>query len=153
MIKAGWKVIAIDINDTSNIIKESLTEDEIERFTFICDSVENIEFEKCDLVISFNALSFIDKESIKSVIEKIKKSLNLNGIIILNFFGKEDDFKNRQSGDNIKNTVYLYDELEIRELLKDFEIIKFDERKKDEISGDGVMKHWHIYTVLAQNKH
>ena len=34
-----------------------------------------------------------------------------------------------------------------------FEIMKFNEIKKDEISGDGVMKHWHIYTVLAQNKH
>ena len=105
MIKAGWKVIAIDINDTSNIIKENLTKDEIKRLTFICDDVENIEFEKCDLVISFNALSFIDKECIKYIIKKIKKSLNINGIVILNFFGKEDDFKNRQSGDNTKNTV------------------------------------------------
>ena len=34
-------------------------------------------------------------------------------------------------------------------LLKHFEIIKLNEIKKDEISGDGVMKHWHIYTVVV----
>ena len=150
LLKNGWSVIGIDINDTSKMIKENLTKEEIKRFKFIFDDVTNVEFEKSDLVISFNVLSFIDKKSIKYVIEKIKNSLNKEGIVILNFFGKEDGFRNRESGLKNKNEIYLYDELEIKELLKDFEIIKLNEIKTDEISGDGVMKHWHIYTVIAK---
>ena len=149
LLKNGWSVTAIDKNDTSNIIKENLNKDEIKRLTFICDDVTNIKFPKSDLIISFNVLSFVDKKSIKCVIEKIRNSLNKNGIVILNFFGKEDGFKDRISEEKERNEIYLYDESEIKELLKDFEIIKLNEIKKDEISGDGVMKHWHIYTVVV----
>ena len=39
---------------------------------------------------------------------------------------------------------------QVMELFKDFEIIRFKEIEKDELTGLGEMKHWHIYEVIAK---
>lgn len=41
---------------------------------------------------------------------------------------------------------------QVLELLKDFEIIKFDEIEKDATTGLGDIKHWHIYNIIARKK-
>jgi len=35
-------------------------------------------------------------------------------------------------------------------LLKDFEIIKFEEIEKDEKTALGSLKHWHTYEIIAK---
>lgn len=48
--------------------------------------------------------------------------------------------------------VFLSKE-QVLELFKDnFEIIEFNEVEKNEKTGLGKMKHWHIYNVIAQKK-
>ena len=43
-------------------------------------------------------------------------------------------------------------EKQIKNLFKEFEIIKFKEVEKDGLTGMGKMKHWHIYNVIAKKK-
>ena len=38
------------------------------------------------------------------------------------------------------------------ELFKDFEIIRFKEIEKDDLTGLGKMKHWHMFDVIARKK-
>ena len=40
----------------------------------------------------------------------------------------------------------------VMELFKDFEIIRFKEIEKDDLTGLGKMKHWHIFDVIARKK-
>lgn len=39
---------------------------------------------------------------------------------------------------------------QVIELFKDFEIIEFKEVEKDDFTGLGKMKHWHIFNVIAK---
>ena len=40
----------------------------------------------------------------------------------------------------------------LKELFKDFEIIRFKEIEKDALTGLGKMKHWHIFDVIAKKR-
>ena len=39
---------------------------------------------------------------------------------------------------------------QVMELFEDFEIIRFKEIEKDELTGLGKMKHWHICDIIAK---
>ena len=40
--------------------------------------------------------------------------------------------------------------LQVIELFKGFKIIEFKEVEKDDFTGLGNMKHWHIFNVIAK---
>ena len=48
-----------------------------------------------------------------------------------------------------KEMVFLSKE-QVIELFKDFEIIEFKEVEKDDFTGLGKMKHWHIFNIIAK---
>ena len=48
-----------------------------------------------------------------------------------------------------KEMVFLSKE-QVIELFKDFEIIEFKEVEKDDYTGLGKMKHWHIFNIIAK---
>jgi len=39
---------------------------------------------------------------------------------------------------------------QVMELFEDFEIIRFKEIEKDDFTGLGKMKHWHIFNIIAK---
>ena len=41
-------------------------------------------------------------------------------------------------------------EKQVIELFKNFDIIEFKEVEKDDFTGLGKMKHWHIFNVIAK---
>lgn len=49
--------------------------------------------------------------------------------------------------------VFLSKEQVLELLKKSFDIIEFNEVEKDEKTGLGQMKHWHIYNVIAKKKY
>ena len=61
-----------------------------------------------------------------------------------NFFGEKDSWS------KIKPQMTFLPKNQVMELFKDFEIIRFKEIEKDELTGLGEMKHWHIYEVIAK---
>ncbi len=48
-----------------------------------------------------------------------------------------------------RKNVFLT-EKQVIELFKDFYIIEFKEVEKDDFTGLGKMKHWHIFNVIAK---
>lgn len=64
-----------------------------------------------------------------------------------NFFGLNDSWT------KIKKEMVFLSKEQILDLFKNsFEIIHFNEIEKDEKTGLGKMKHWHIYNVIAKKK-
>ena len=65
---------------------------------------------------------------------------------MVTFFGKNDSWNNENS-----KLIFL-DKKEIEELFKKFEILKLEEIEENKKTGLGIMKHWHIYNVIAKKK-
>ena len=64
-----------------------------------------------------------------------------------NFCGLNDSWT------KIKKEMVFLSKEQILDLFKNsFEIIHFNEIEKDEKTGLGKMKHWHIYNVIAKKK-
>jgi len=106
---------ALDIIDSFDCIKNLSP-----KIKFILDDVENIEFsEKYDLIVSSSSLQWCN--DFKSVIKKLKSSLNDNGRIMLAIFGNKNLFQIKE----IFNISLDYPSLsDIRKMFSSNAIIK-----------------------------
>ena len=86
LIKRGAKVVAIDKENTKEIIINKLSEDELGRLEFVQGDILNYNFKKYDLINAMNSLSFISKEDFNKVWEKITNSINKEGYFIRKLF-------------------------------------------------------------------
>ena len=75
----------------------------------------------------------------KELWNKIDDSILKDGCL-----GDNDERKSTKEG-----MTFLTKE-KVIELFKDFEIIEFKEVEKDDFTGLGKMKHWHIFNVIAK---
>ena len=66
--------------------------------------------------------------------------------MLATFFGTKDSWV------EIKPKMVFLSKTEVLELFKDFDIIHFKEIEEDKKTALGVMKHWHIYDVIAKKK-
>ncbi len=144
LIKNGWNIIAIDREDVGERIAKRLNNEEIERFKFRKQDFESLELEKNNLIVANNCLPFCNKNKFEELWDKIKKSISYKGYFVGNFFGVNDSWNEIR-----KEMVFLAKE-QVIELFKDFEIIEFKEVEKDDFTGLGKMKHWHIFNIIAK---
>lgn len=143
LAKNNISVTAVDASDVSKFLYEGLTADEKKRISFIQERFSKVELPKADLIISFAALPFVRKELLPKIIKKIYYSLNEDGYLICNFFGKKDSWYGFE-----KHTFLEKDEIE--DLLKEFKILKINEIERDGETGTYEKKHWHIYWIIAK---
>lgn len=147
LIKNGFKVLAIDKEDTSKIISKKLNSEELKRFRFKCQAFEDVEIKENNLLVANFSIPFCNKNYFKSFWNKIGNSILENGYFVGNFLGVNDSWTKTK-----KDMVFLTKE-EVLDLFKNnFNIIFFKEVEKDEKTVLGVMKHWHIYNVIAKKK-
>ena len=146
LVKNGWYVIAIDKEDTKQIITSKINDKELERLKFIQSDFENIKLEKNNLVIANYSLPFCNKNKFQKFWNKIVNSIEKDGYFVGNFFGKNDEWNTEDS-----KLIFL-DKKEVEELFNNFEILKFEEEEKDAKTGLGIMKHWHTYNIIARKK-
>lgn len=86
LIKNNWNVIAIDREDTKEIISNKLNEEELKRFRFVRQDFENIELEKNDLVVANFSLPFCDKKYFNKLWNKIVQSISKGRSFCRNLF-------------------------------------------------------------------
>lgn len=145
LIKNGWKVIAIDKEDTEKMIRNSLNKEEQNSLEFVKENFENVILRPCNLLVANASLSFCDKKYFFDLWNKIINSISKNGFFVGNFFGKSDTWANRP------NMIFFSKE-EVIKLFSSFEIINFKEIEKDGKTALGVEKHWHVFNVIAKKK-
>lgn len=146
LIKNGWHVIAIDKENTKQIMTNQLNDEELNRLTFIQSEFENIKLEKNNLIIANYSIPFCNKNKFQEFWHKIIDSIEENGYFVGNFFGKNDEWNTQ------KSSMTFFDRKTVEELFNNFEILKFEEEEKDAKTGLGIMKHWHTYNIIARKK-
>ena len=146
LIKNGWNVLAIDRENVESRIVEKLSKKELKKLKFSRQKFENIELEKNNLVVANFSLPFCNKVNFEDLWNKINNSLLENGYFVGNFFGVNDEWKKTK-----KEMTFLTKE-QVIALFKDFEIIEFKEVEKDDFTGMGKIKHWHIFNVIARKR-
>ena len=137
LIKNNWYVLAIDI-------AEKLSIEELKQFKFLKQEFECIELEKNNLVVANFSLPFCNKNNFKELWNKINKSIVNKGYFVGNFFGDNDEWK------STKDEMTFLTKDQTIQLFEDFEIVEFKEVEKDDVTGLGKMKHWHIFNVIAK---
>ena len=146
LLENKWNVLAIDREEVSNIIKENLNEEELKRFRFQKQELENLKLEKNNLIVANNSLSFCKKEKFEEMWDKIKNSILSNGYFVGNFFGINDEWaKNKKDMSFLSKESFL-------KLFDDFDIIEFKEIEKEGLTGLGKIKYWHIFNVIAKKR-
>ena len=144
LIKNGWNVLAIDRENVESRIVAKLSEEELKQFKFSKQKFEYIELEKNNLVVANFSLPFCNKNNFKELWNKINNSILKDGYFVGKFFGINDEWK------STKEEMTFLTKEQVIELFKDFEIIEFKEVEKDDFTGLGKMKHWHIFNVIAK---
>ncbi len=86
LIKNGWKVVGIDKEDIEVMIKQQLSEEEQERFKFVCTKFEKMKLPKNDLVVANNSIAFCNKENFDNVLKIVLKSIKKNRFFYWNTF-------------------------------------------------------------------
>lgn len=145
LIKNNWNVLAIDREDVEGRIKKRInTQEYLNRFRFQQQNFEDIVLEKNNLLIANYSLPFCNKNEFTKLWKKIEKSILKNGYFVGNFFGVNDEWN------GLKPNMIFLNKPEVLELFRNFEIIEFKEEQADRKTGMGVMKHWHLFWVIAK---
>lgn len=144
LIKNGWNILAIDKEDVESKIREKLNEKELKKFGFLKQRFEYLKLENNNLLVANFSLSFCNKNNFKELWNKINDSILKKGYFVGNFFGNNDEWK------STKEEMTFLTKEQVIELFKGFEIIEFKEVEKDDFTGLGKMKHWHIFNVIAK---
>lgn len=147
LLKSGWSVTSVDKSrEGLTFLEEKLSNRE--GIEIINEEFEGLKLKEnfYDLIYSSFALSFCQKSHWPELWKEMVKSLKNKGFIAINCFGINDGFKNsRLYGEMTFFTKeFLYDHF------RDFNIIFEEEREVDKRSKVGQMKHWHIFTIIAQ---
>jgi len=144
LLSQGFRhVTALDIEPAAQEIADALPAD---RFAYEIASLNDFVFMPgyYDLVNAQYALPFAAPGTLEGVFGKIKGSLTDSGIFVGQFFGDRDEWNAPQF------KMSFVTEEEARELLKDLDILKFQEEEKEDIAIRGGTKHWHLFHVIAR---
>ena len=145
LIKNNWSVLAIDREDTKDIISSKLNDEELRRFRFNKQNFENIKLEENDLIVANFSLPFCNKKDFKEFWNTIVGCILEDGYFVGTFFGLNDSWVDMK-----ENVVFLSKEQVLELFENSFEIIKFEEIEEDGKTALGTEKHWHIYEIIAK---
>lgn len=145
LLQRGWKVHAIDKESAG--IKSLLARvgDDKNLSTSIQAFESFQQFPKVDVLFSFHALSFYNKEHFERVLRQAIESVNAQGLFVGTLFGPQDDWVQW-------DFVAGISEEKMKEAFHAFEILHFKEVKGRERSANGPEKNWHFYEIIARRK-
>lgn len=145
LIQNGWKVIAIDKEDTEKMIRSSLNEEQQDCLEFIKQDFKDVTLKPCNLLVANASLSFCDKKYFYELWNKIVNSILKDGYFVGNFFGINDTWASRPN-------MTFFSKEDVLKLFSSFEVINFKEIEKNGKTALGIEKHWHTFNVIAKKK-
>lgn len=150
LLKNGWNVDAVDINeDGKNIVQKAIESEQEDKFVFIKRKFEDLKLQKnqYDLVVGFDSLHFCDKEFFQEFFNTISGALKTNGYFIGNLLGDKDSWKKIKN-----NSMMFFSREEIANLFKEYEILFLKENESDGQTISGKPKHWHSFLIKARKR-
>ena len=86
LIKNNWNVLAIDRENTKELIESKLNIDELQKFKFICQNFENVALPNNNLIISNFSIPFCGKKFFEEFWNKIVFSIEIGRIFCWKLF-------------------------------------------------------------------
>ncbi len=124
LVQHGFKkVVALDKTNSAQAIFDNFSSDEKNKIDYTISSFEDYMFpsEKYDLINAQFSIPFISPTSFEEVFRKIKNSLKPNGILVGQFFGEKDSWK------QTRPNLTFHTRKQVEDLLSDMEILEFNE--------------------------
>ena len=75
LIKNGWNVLAIDRENTKELISSKLDSKELQRFKFQCQDFESIKLDKNSLLVANFSIPFCNKNYFEELWNEISNSI------------------------------------------------------------------------------
>ncbi len=146
----GFTVHAFDIEEESiRLCRERFGNDE--NIHLSCASFNSFDYPQSTLLVADASLFFCPADEFVKVWSSIFTSLVKGGIFCGSFLGPNDtmagpDFDKKSFWEH----VLVFNEVELRVCLGDFEILKITEHNVVGEGPQGSPHQWHIYSVVAR---
>ena len=139
MLERGWRVVGLDSEPAVLALPRH------PGLTIRREAFETARLPRADLVNASFSLPFCPPGAFPAFWQRIAAALRPGGRFAGQFFGPRDGW----FGDP---GITFLAESEVRALLAPFDIESFDEEEDDAETPRGVMKHWHIFHVVARKR-
>lgn len=141
LLARGFVVTAVDREADSLTTLADLPADCLR---LVQAAFEDFVFEQYDLVNAHFALPFARPELFPGIFASLQASLKPGGIFVGQFFGLHDSWNAPEHQMTFFSREQAYGQLE------GLEILEFVEEDKDGTTAAGILKHWHIYHIIAR---
>jgi tellurite methyltransferase len=142
LLRRGWQVVAIDSEEVAiRRLRERTGDDE--RLQTQVARYEAAVLPPCELVNASWSLPFCPPEVFGAVWDRIVSSLDAGGRFCGQLCGDRDEWAT-------EDDMTFHTRSEAEELLRDFELERFDEDEEDSQTALGTPKHWHVFNVVAR---
>ncbi len=146
LLRRGWRVLAIDaereaierLRARSELDSDAAARLETRRVSF-----EEADWRRADLVNSSFALPFCPPAHFPALWERIASSLRRGGRFSGQLFGERDGWAREPA-------LSFQRRAEVEEMLRTFQLERFDEIEEDGKTAIGEPKHWHVFHIVAR---
>jgi membrane dipeptidase len=142
LLRRGWKVIAIDSQEEAIDRIVELAGDDAGRLEGRVGRFEEAEWPACQLLNASFALPFTPPAAFTALWQQIVDSIVPGGRFSGQFFGDRDEWA--RTGLVVKTRA------EVEELLRPFEVERFEEFEQEGQTVIGKSKQWHLFHVVAR---
>ena len=144
LLKAGWRVLAIDREPGAIAALEAATTPELlVRLESQVEDLADVEIPACDLVNASLCLPFLAPEAFDRTWQRILDALPIGGRFAAMLFGDQDG-----SADDPEMTCLP--PAEVRARLAAFEIEHWTDREEDTTTALGEPHHFHLVEFVAR---
>lgn len=150
LVGNGFSVYGFDVEQESISRCQSRFEG-IKNVVLSKSSFSTFDYPQASLVVADASLFFCPRSEFKKVWGNIYQCLHPNGVFCGSFLGQEDTMAASNNNPSVFwPEVTAFDESEVRELFKSFEVLRFNVHKSTGKTSQGVTHNWHIFQVVAQ---
>ncbi len=147
---AGFTVYAFDNDDCSiQLCRQQYNNDSEVHLSL--ESFGSYQYPCSSLILADASLFFCPLDEIDLFAKKMSISLESNGIFCGGFLGARDTMANGNGKtSNYWGKVLVLNESRIRDLLSNFNILKWTELETEGLTPTGETHHWHMHNIVAK---
>lgn len=144
LLANGWQLTAIDKEHAAGEkLKQLVAPGDAINLNIIHQPFEEVELEPAMLINASFSLPFCSPAHFGRLWKKILDALQPGSRFAGHFFGTEDSWA-------IRKDMTFHTQAELQELFARFSIEQMEETKREGKTIGGVIKHWHVFHVVAK---
>lgn len=146
LLQRGWRVDAVDSDESTIKSLASLQRDYPEKFRVIHSRFEELpHFEtRYDLVNASYSLPFCPEEFFKDFWRNVIGSLKPQGIISCELFGDRDEWN-----DGVRKLTF-FNKMQVENQFAGLDIVGLEEKEWSGPTFSSATKHWHLFECIAR---